>query len=88
MERIAYPRPDFIRKTFQLLDGAWDFSFDEPTFEKTIIVPFSPECKMSGIDDKTVHSKLFYRKSFKLDTAIEEKQGKVLMHFLAVDYKT
>ncbi len=88
MKRIAYPRPDFIRKTFQFLDGTWDFSFDEPTFDKTIVVPFSPECKMSGIDDKTVHSKLFYRKSFKLDTAIEEKQGKVLIHFLAVDYKT
>ena len=86
MDRLDFPRPDFIRKAFQLLDGQWDFSFDRPDFGMKISVPFSPESKMSGIGDRRPHEKLFYRKTFSLDPSLKAHKGRILLHFLAVDY--
>ncbi|WP_033337824.1 glycoside hydrolase family 2 protein [Catenuloplanes japonicus] len=49
--RPEYPRPHFDRSHAWLsLNGAWDFSFGEPTLDRTITVPFAWETPASGIE--------------------------------------
>ena len=83
MERINYPRPDWIRMDTELLDGTWEFSFDEPRFDMNITVPFCYESKRSGIGIKEHHDTVWYRRRFDYS-----KDGrKVLLSFGAVDYE-
>ena len=83
MERINYPRPDWIRMDTELLDGTWEFSFDEPCFDMNITVPFCYESKRSGIGIKEHHDTVWYRRRFDYS-----KDGrKVLLSFGAVDYE-
>lgn len=62
-----YPRPQFVRKEWQNLNGEWNFIFDDndegeikkyfiefPKFNK-ICVPFTYETKLSGIEDESIH---------------------------------
>ena len=60
-----HPRPDFMRSEWLNLNGNWHFKFDEKNngikegwsnfadnyFDKTIVVPFSWACPLSGIND-------------------------------------
>ncbi len=83
--RDEYPRPNFYREGWQTLNGEWDFSFDTPTFDRTIIVPFVYESGMSGIGEHAFHPRVWYRRSFSLDSRYEDRR--VLLHFGAVDYR-
>jgi beta-galactosidase/beta-glucuronidase len=77
------------------LNGAWDFYIDraglhaepnEVTWDREIIVPFSPETKASGIADTTFYSVVWYRQTF---IAPEFGPGeRMVLHFGAVDYQT
>ena len=70
--RTEYPRPDFVRDSFQCLNGTWKFAFDdadlgrkekwykENCFEKNIEVPFAYQAKLSGIGDTRFHDILWY----------------------------
>ena len=60
-----YPRPQFVRKGWQNLNGEWDFAFgDEADAEaalagrlgRKINVPFTYETELSGIHDTTQHN--------------------------------
>lgn len=82
--RPEYPRPDFQRENWLPLNGEWDFSFDEPIFDRKILVPFACETKLSGIHDTSFHNAVWYRRSFSLPEAMRGKQ--ILLHFGAVDY--
>ena len=82
--RPEYPRPQFVRDTWQNLNGAWAFSFDAPTFDRTITVPFAFQAKLSGIGDTSRHDTVWYRRTFTLPDAWQDKT--VLLHFGAVDY--
>ena len=84
-----YPRPQMVRDSFFPLNGYWDFaitgSADIPdTYEKSIVVPFPPESKLSGIQTEIKSGdKLHYRRKFKLpDGFIKDR---ILLHFGAVD---
>ncbi len=93
-----YPRPQFVRENFCLLDGMWDFSFDDENvgetkkfyegFEKQhdICVPFSYETKLSGIEDESVHNYVWYHKSIEIDKKWSENC--TLLHFEGSDYRT
>lgn len=94
--RTEYPRPDFVRDSFQCLNGTWKFSFDDRdagvdekwyrtnTFSGTIEVPFAYQAKLSGVADAGVHDILWYEKEVVIE---EDYTGKdVLLHFGAVDY--
>ena len=82
--RSEYPRPDFRRELWLCLNGQWDFSIGESTFDKTITVPYACEAPLSGIGDKGFHKTVWYRRTFTLP---EEMVGKrILLHFGAVDY--
>jgi len=82
--RGEYPRPSFRRDNWLCLNGEWDFSFDEKTFDRKIIVPYACETALSGIEDKGFHKTVWYRRRFVLPDAMRGKR--ILLHFGAVDY--
>lgn len=50
-KKILHPRPDQWREEFINLNGEWEFSFDAPTYERRITVPFSWASPLSGIGE-------------------------------------
>lgn len=84
-----YPRPQMKRDSFYCLNGRWDYAIypskDEfKGYEGEIIVPFSPECILSGVErNVTPDDTLYYRKKFDF----KKTNDRVLLHFGAVDYK-
>jgi len=83
--RAEYPRPQFRREDWMTLNGLWDFSFEQELYDQTICVPFAYEARLSGIAEKEMHNKVWYRRSFTVPKEWENKQ--VLLHFGAVDYE-
>ena len=80
------PRPDFKREDWTDLNGEWDFSFDEPVFDRKIQVPFCYQSEMSGIGNTEVHHIVWYRKEFVVEK--DRLSGKsLLLKFGAVDYE-
>ena len=84
LPRSEYPRPNFRREPWLCLNGQWDFSIGEKTFDRKITVPYACETALSGIEDKSFHKTVWYRRSFVLPEAMEGKR--ILLHFGAVDY--
>lgn len=88
----AYPRPQLERSNWTSLNGTWKFLFDDDRrFESpdditewpyTIAVPFPPESKASGVDDRSFHSVCWYERDFDL----KPRDGRVILHFGAIDY--
>ena len=84
-----YPRPQLKRDSYVNLNGLWDFTVatrhDLPkTYDRQIMVPFCPECLLSGI--KLPFSKistLWYRRKFTLPEGFNK--GRVLLHIGAAD---
>ena len=85
----AYPRPQMRRESYLNLNGKWEFTVtsgkDLPQgYDKTILVPFCPESLLSGIHEHFPDgASLFYRR--KLNLPEDFRQGRVLLHFGAVD---
>lgn len=94
--RSEYPRPQFYRKDWINLNGLWDFAVDqarnglEREFykaiwpKKKILVPFCPESELSGIKETDFLGSVWYRRTVDIPSAW--KDGRVLLHFGAVDY--
>ncbi|HHW49785.1 MAG TPA: glycoside hydrolase family 2 [Clostridiaceae bacterium] len=96
--RPEFPRPDFERQEWLNLNGEWDFEFDdnnigetegwykagEIDFSRKITVPFCYQCEMSGINDKSLHEIMWYRRTFNIPESF--KNRRVLLNFGAVDY--
>lgn len=85
LPRSEHPRPDFCRDNWLCLNGQWDFSIGEKTFDRKIQVPYACETELSGIGDKGFHKTVWYRKTFSLPEAMAGKE--LLLHFGAVDYR-
>ena len=96
--RPEYPRPQFTRNDWLNLNGTWDFEFDDSNvglqarwaisghrFPLRIRVPFSFETALSGVNDHTFHSCVWYRRRFSVPNAWRGKR--LLLHFGAVDYR-
>ncbi|MBQ2676737.1 MAG: glycoside hydrolase family 2 [Clostridia bacterium] len=87
-----YPRPLLKRDSYICLNGQWDFAVTKnadtaPVFDRTILVPFSPECMLSGIDEVfSQDSVIWYRTQFSLP--LEFVKQRVILHFGAVDQQT
>ena len=83
-----YPRPQMVRTSYVNLNGVWDCAFTETaeqpdTFDQTILVPFSPECELSGVGRVLKPDEfLWYRRTFALPP---EAGMRTLIHFGAVD---
>ena len=84
-----YPRPQLYRESYISLNGNWDYKISDnpelPTsFDGVIVVPFSPECKLSGVGKILKPNQyLFYHLSFSLPS--DFIKDKVILHFTAVD---
>ena len=84
-----YPRPQFMRPRWMNLNGTWDFGIagDDAVPEKLegrILVPFSPECALSGADRGPGPGETaWYARSFRLPEGF--MQDRLLLHFGAVD---
>lgn len=94
--RPEHPNPQFERKNWINLNGEWEFSIDygrsgrnrkwqeKEHFDGTIIVPFCPESKLSGVQNTDFMAAVWYRRNISIPRGYD--QGHVMLHFGAVDY--
>lgn len=94
-----YPRPQFVRKEWESLNGEWNFIFDDNDegeikeyfkdfpINKKINVPFTYETKLSGIEDESVHYIVWYNKKINIRKK-EIENNKIILNFEGSDYKT
>ena len=64
------------------LDERW---FSEGEFPREVLVPFSLESKLSGIEDRTFHPCVWYRRTLEIPAAWAGQR--VRLNFGAVDYR-
>lgn len=95
--RSEHPRPIFMRKTWQSLNGTWQFEidnaccgtdkkfFERKNLEREITVPFCPESRLSGIGNTDFMLCVWYAKEFEIPAEYKDKN--VILHFGAVDYR-
>ena len=83
-----YPRPNLVRESYYNLNGEWEYCINQSEttdkYDGTILVPFSPETLLSGVQ-RTVSPTdyLHYKKVFHLPKGF--KKDKVILHFGSVD---
>lgn len=86
---MEYPRPQMERDSYLNLNGVWQYAITETEdfpdqFDGDILVPFSPECELSGVLRTLLPTQtLWYRRSLRLP--VDFNVGRVLLHFGAVD---
>ena len=84
-----YPRPQLRRDSWLNLNGRWDYAInDSPDFPRQfdgkILVPFSPESELSGVNRSLEPGQyLWYRLMTELPEGFD--RGRLLLHFGAVD---
>jgi hypothetical protein len=86
-----YPRPQLVRKSWQNLNGVWQFAFAKAgeaapvgkDLDKTILVPFPVESTLSGVMKPT--ERVWYRRTFVVPKGWAGQR--VLLHFGAVDWE-
>ncbi len=84
-----YPRPQMVRGNWRCLNGYWEysiskFSFAPKEYDGKILVPFSPEAPLSGVNRQLLPGEfLHYRLIFNFD--VSNLSGRELLHFGAVD---
>lgn len=96
MVRAEYPRPQWQRSEWMCLNGSWEFAFDfgnsgrgrgmvgNGEYPHTILVPFCPESRLSGIGYVDFMQAVWYRRTL----TVNKPEGKrALLHFGAVDYE-
>ncbi len=88
-----YPRPQFVRDSYINLNGYWEYAFvpedssdSVPSeMEGLILVPFSPESILSGVEKRLEPDQfLWYKKKLPPITR-ETADTRYLLHFGAVD---
>lgn len=96
--RPEHPNPQFLRESWQNLNGEWHFETDLSNsgiergimktdfLQKRITVPFCPECKLSGIGFTDFMPSVWYKR--KVNISEEQLLGRVFLHFGACDYFT
>lgn len=87
-----YPRPLLVRGSYMNLNGVWKYAFTKSghrpeTFEGRIIVPFSPESPLSGVNRQLQPDEyLWYHRRFFLEKWDNICAGhRLILHFGAVD---
>jgi beta-galactosidase/beta-glucuronidase len=87
-----YPRPTMKRKSYQNLNGYWNYAITEsrdfPTvFDGKILVPFSPESVLSGVSRQVLPEEyLYYRREIEIhESFYQPASQRLLLHFGAVD---
>ncbi len=84
-----YPRPQLKRDNFIILNGYWDYCItknrEKPIhFEGKILVPFSPESVLSGVNRQVMPEEyLWYERTVRIGKKPDGKR--CILHFGAVD---
>ena len=84
-----YPRPQLVRDSYISLNGMWEYAVRDnenipESFDGQILVPYSPESPLSGVNKILKPNEwLFYKLEFKVPSSFIK--DKVLLHFTAVD---
>jgi hypothetical protein len=94
---LDYPRPQLRRAEWLSLDGPWQVMLDdhvshhEPVgvpFERSIVVPFPPEAKASGVHDTGFRRRVWYRRVVELDAQlVPGAEQRLMLHFGAVNHR-
>ena len=88
-----YPRPQFRRSNFTILNGTWNYAITGAAaqvppvdFDGTIRVPFSPESELSGVGRTLKPDEcLWYRRAIEAPLGYDPNTEDLLLHFGAVD---
>lgn len=97
LDKLHYPRPQFVRENWIDLNGEWKFAFDDENvgelderfmddtfYSMKIKVPYSYHTKNSGIELNEDHQIVWYKKELKIDIKANKRY---ILNFGAVDYK-
>ena len=98
----SYPRPTLVRRHWACLDGPAGFAVDDEgvglrerwwyspdRFDRTIVLPFPPESRASGLADAGPHPVVWYRIELTqahLAAAGHKPGRRLLLHLDGVDY--
>jgi beta-galactosidase/beta-glucuronidase len=98
-DRHAYPRPMMERADWTNLNGWWEFAMDRDAawsspdqvqWTSRILVPYSPETKLSGIHDTSFYRAVWYRRDVSVPDLSPQSPGeagrRLILHFGAVDF--
>lgn len=86
-----YPRPQLVRDSYINLNGTWDMTITHSPempkeFDGTILVPFCPESKLSGVGHVLLPDEyLWYRRTFNFVGLAQHESRHLILHFGAVD---
>ena len=86
-----YPRPQLRRDSYLSLNGEWDCTFCSSTqppesYDCKIIVPFSPESPLSGVNRQLKPDEyLHYKRTFTLPQ--DFNRGRIIVNFGACDQR-
>ena len=83
-QKKMFPEPDKERSEWLSLNGKWEFSFNSPTYDKTIEVPYSWTSPLSTIDKETSKGQTsgFYR----MTSEWNPSGDRIFLVFGAIDY--
>src|ERR1043165_5855785 len=93
-DKHGYPRPMMERSDMTNLNGKWDFAIDpeaawsspeQVRWGRQILVPFSPETKLSGVHETGYYRAVWYRR----EISPPDLSGgrRLIIRFEAVDYE-
>ena len=89
-----YPRPQMRRDSYLNLNGRWEYAITDSDelprrWDGTLLVPFSPESALSGVGRSLQPGQtLWYRREVILPQGFIPADGRLLLHFGAVDQET
>ncbi len=95
--RSEHPRPQSIRNDWINLNGEWTFTFDfsrsgkerklntSDGFSDTILVPYCPESRLSGVHYTDFIEEMWYHRFIEIPKEWIGK--KILLHFGGIDYR-
>lgn len=90
-----YPRPQMQRDSFIPLNGYWDYAITQTSdfpaqYDGKILVPFSPECVLSGVNRQLHPSEFLWYHTCLPVTAKPAAacDTRLILHFDAVDYRS
>jgi beta-galactosidase/beta-glucuronidase len=87
MKMQEFPNPQFERKTWECLNGEWDFQIISPKLSEKmkINVPFCVESELSGVEHKDFIKECVYERTFNVKKVDSQR---LLLHFGAVYYES